>query len=158
MAVVARNTGLRYSTVDFNNVPAIKLALLRDDAQLIGNTPSSLKAQIDSGEVRLLAVISPERLPNLPGVPTVAEAVNYKGFLPQSWAGVFAPKATPKAVVDRVGRDLLTVMSDAEFKTFIEARVSGSFLKSSPAEFNREYLEEAKVWRDVFAAMNYKPE
>lgn len=158
MAVVAKSTGLRYSTVDFNNVPAMNMALLRDDAQLIVNTPSLLKAQIDSGEIRPLAAISKERFPNLPDVPTVGEAVRYNGFLPLSWAAVFAPKATPKAVVDRVGRDLLTLLGDAEFKKALEARVTGSILKSSPTQFGREYIEEAKVWEDIFVAMNYKLE
>lgn len=155
MAVVNKSVGIRYTTVDFNSVSQMNIALLRDDAQLMVNTPSSVKGQIDSGEIRPLAAISAQRFPSLPNVPTVYEAVGYGGFLPLSWAAVFARKGTPQAVVDRVGRDLLALLSDPDFKKGLESRVTGTVLRSSPAEFAKEYYEEANVWKDVFAAMNY---
>lgn len=136
----------------------MNMAVLRNDAQLLVNTPSSMQGQLDSGELRALAAVSAERYPNLPNVPTLAEAAGYRGFIPTSWVGIFVPKGTSPAIVDRIGRDIGTVLSDAEFKKQLEARVTGTVLSSSPAAFGKEYAEEAVVWKKLFDTLDIKPE
>lgn len=158
MATLNRQLGLRYSTVDFNAVPAMNMAVMRDDAQLLTNTPSAIKAQIDGGTVVALAAINAERYPNLPDLPTVTEATGYKGYLPLLWAGFFAPKNVPAPVIERIGRDVGTVLADPALKKQVETTLTATVLRSSPAAFAKEIQEEAAVWKDLFQAMNYKPE
>ncbi|MFT3721106.1 tripartite tricarboxylate transporter substrate binding protein [Pseudorhodoferax sp.] len=158
MAVVNRSLGIRYATIDHNNVPAMTMAVLRNDAQLMVNAPGAIRQYFDSGELRPLAVFGRERYPSMPDVPTVYEA-GYKGdFLPLSWHSLFAPKAMPAAIVERVGSDLRTVLSDAELRKSIETRLTGTVPASSPAQFRKEYLEDAKAWQAAFIALDYKPE
>lgn len=158
MAIMNRSLGMRYTPVDFNNIGAMNLALLRDDAQLILNTPSSIRAHIDSGAAVALAAVSAERYPSLPAVPTLKEAVGYNGYLPLLWAGVFVPKNAPAAAVERISRDLLALTADAPLKKQVESTLTGSVLRSSPAAFAREIQEETTVWKEIFQAMNFKPE
>lgn len=158
LAILNRSLGIRYASVDFNNVAAMNLAVLRDDAQMVVNTPGSLKAYIDNGAIRPLAAISKERYPNLPDVPTVYEAAGYQGYLPLLWAGFFAPKGTPAAVVERIHRDVAAVLSEPALKQQIEATLTGTVRRSSPAEFAAQIREETAVWQDLLRAMNYKPE
>ena len=52
MAILNRSLGIRYESVDFNSVGAMNLALIKDEAQLLVNTPSSVKGQIEAGQMR----------------------------------------------------------------------------------------------------------
>jgi tripartite-type tricarboxylate transporter receptor subunit TctC len=158
MAILNKELGIKYSPVEYVNVSALNIGVIRDDVQLFVNTPSGFKAQIESGELVPLAVIDKKRYPNLPNVPTLKEAVGYKGYLPLSWAGLMAPKNTPQKVINRVSQDLATVVSDKEFKKSVETLISGNLLQSSPAAFSKELKEEADVWRDVFVSLDIKPE
>ncbi len=158
MALVNQTINVKYSEIDYGSVPAMNLALMRNDTQLMVNTPGSIKGQLDSGELVALAAINAERYPNLPNVPSLREVGGYTGFIPTSWAGFFGPKGLPTPIVDRIGRDVLTVLSDAEFKKQLETRVTGTVLRSSPAEFAREYQEEARVWQRLFNTLNLQPE
>jgi tripartite-type tricarboxylate transporter receptor subunit TctC len=158
MALVNQSLNIKYTEIDYSNVPAMNLAVMRDDGQLMVNTPGSVKGQLDSGELVAMAAISAERYPNLPQVPSLREAAGYTGFIPTSWAGFFGPKGLPQPVIDKIGRDVLTVLTEPEFKRQLESRVTGTVLRSSPADFAREYQEEARVWERLFNTLNIKPE
>ena len=62
---------------------------------------TTLLAHIQSGKVRPLAVMSPQRIPALPDVPTMLEH-GYSGFPPASWTGVLAPAGTPASIVGKL--------------------------------------------------------
>ncbi|WP_077003020.1 tripartite tricarboxylate transporter substrate binding protein [Variovorax sp. KK3] len=158
MAILNRSLGLRYTAVDFNNIGAMTLALLRDDGQVTVNTPSAIKAHIESGAIVPLAAVSATRYPDRPSVPTLQEAVGYKGYLPLLWAGMFVPKSTPARVVDRISRDLLTLAGDAAVQKQIESTLTGTVVRSSPAAFSKEIQDEVVVWKEIFQLMNFKPE
>lgn len=68
---------------------------------------------IKSGRLRALAVTTPQRLSELPGVPTVAEA-GLADFEATAWLALVAPKGTPLAVVARLDRELQRVMADPD--------------------------------------------
>lgn len=157
MAIMNQNLGLRMTNVDFPSVSAMNLALLRDDAQVMVNTPSSVKGQIENGTVVPLAAVSLERYANLPQVPTLKEATGYSGYVPLLWAGFFAPKGTPASVIQKIDQDLRVVLDD-KFRKQIESTFTGTTVSSSPSAFAKEIQAETAVWRDVLEAMNFKPE
>jgi tripartite-type tricarboxylate transporter receptor subunit TctC len=158
VAIVAKSMGLRYSAVDFNGMGPITLALLRDDTQLALSSHLSVKGQLDSKDLHALAVIDSKRLPTLPDVPTLGEAVGYKGFLPVSWGGIFVPKGTPAAVANVIARDFGTLYTDEPARKSLEARLSATLVQSSPAQFAKEYAEEANVWKSTFEMLGIAPE
>lgn len=158
MALLNKSLGMKYTALDFNSIGAMNLAAMRNDAQFLVNTPSSMMSQIEAGKLRPLAAVSAERYPNLPEVPTLAEAVGYKGYLPLLWAGVFVPKGTPPAVVGRIAKDFATLEADKAFRSNIESRLSGRMVASSPSAFAKQLAEEAGVWKSLFAELNLKPE
>ncbi|WP_198084955.1 tripartite tricarboxylate transporter substrate binding protein [Variovorax sp. E3] len=158
MAVVAKPMGLRYTAVDFTGVGPLTMALMRDDTQLAISAHISVKGQLDSKELHALAVIDSHRLAALPDVPTLEEAVGYKGFLPISWGGIFAPKGTPAEAVNTIARAFGTLYADEAARKALEARLSGTLLQSSPAQFAKEYAEEANGWKNTFATVGIVPE
>lgn len=154
MGVLNKVVGAKYTAVSFNNVGAMNIALMRNDAQLMLNTPSSIKGHIDSGALVPLAAISAKRYANLPNVPTIYEAVNYSGYLPVLWAGMVMPKGTPPAVVERVARDIESVVSNPETKQSIETTLSGLVQQSSPNSFSQQIRDEMETWK----SLGIKPE
>jgi tripartite-type tricarboxylate transporter receptor subunit TctC len=157
MAIMNQSLGIRMTPVDFASVGAMNIALLRDDTQFMVNTPSSVKGQIEDGSIVPLVSVNPQRYPNLPNVPTLHEATGYSGYLPLLWAGMFAPKGTPAAVIEKVHNDLRVAL-DEQLVQRIESTLSGSVVRSSPKAFAQEIRTETGVWRDLFQSMNFKPE
>lgn len=158
MALINKSLGINYTPLDFNSVGAMNLAVMRNDAQFMVNTPSSMKVHMDSGKLKPLAAINSERYPNLPDVQTLSEAVGYNGYLPLLWAGIFVPKSTPSVAVSRIARDFQALTADHQFRETVESRLSGTMVKSSPSAFAKQLTEEIGVWKDLFAELNYKPE
>ncbi|MGH6770339.1 MAG: Bug family tripartite tricarboxylate transporter substrate binding protein [Xanthobacteraceae bacterium] len=71
---------------------------------------------IRSGKVRALAVSSLTRLSTVPNVPPFGETVNAPDFEAVSWHILFAPSATPRAIVDRLHKEMTRIMSDADMQ------------------------------------------
>lgn len=76
----------------------------------LGNVISHIKA----GKMSALALVNNIRTPQLPDTPTLADT-GYTGPPSQTWYGLFAPAGTPKAIVDKLNREIVAVMRDPEF-------------------------------------------
>jgi tripartite-type tricarboxylate transporter receptor subunit TctC len=76
----------------------------------------AVAAQAKAGRVKPLAVTTQARSPSFPDVPTVAEALNLKGFEVDSWYAMFAPRDTPAAIVRRLQAELAKVVALPEVK------------------------------------------
>jgi tripartite-type tricarboxylate transporter receptor subunit TctC len=103
--------------VPFRGAPEATTAVVRNDVQLYF-APIPLAADLAATKkVRALAINSAKRVPQLPDVPTIAEAAvpDYKY---DSWFAVFAPAGTPKAILDKASHDIAAVlkMPDVEEK------------------------------------------
>jgi tripartite-type tricarboxylate transporter receptor subunit TctC len=101
---------------------------------------------IKSGRLRALAVSSPEPKDYLPGVPTIAQTV--PGVVVQSWLGIAAAAGTPPATVDRLNRDLRTVLSNAEVQTRLAA-LGGGAAPVSPEQMRAQVETEIARWRKL---------
>jgi tripartite-type tricarboxylate transporter receptor subunit TctC len=77
---------------------------------------------IKSGKVRAIAVTTTERIPQLPDVPTVAEA-GYPGFDGNGWASIVAPVGTPPDLVERISADIRQALGDPQVRADFIASV-----------------------------------
>lgn len=113
--------------------PAI-VGLLGNEVQMMFVTFTSALPFLKQGRLRMLAVVSPERNPAMPDVPTMREA-GFSNMTVGSWQGLFVPKGTPRPVVNRLyqaGRD---AMKNADVvKRLSESGVS-IVVSSSPEDF-----------------------
>jgi len=108
--------------------------------------PSVLQ-QIKADKVRALAVTGSTRLPQLPDVPTLAEA-GVAGYESTGWFGVVAPAATPAAVVAKLQGEMRAVLADPE--VIAGARAAGVEVSpTTSAEFGRFIASETVKWADV---------
>ncbi|MDI9330021.1 MAG: tripartite tricarboxylate transporter substrate binding protein [Alphaproteobacteria bacterium] len=92
--------------------PAVQ-AVLADTSQITLLSYAALRAQIQSGKVKALAVTGSKRLSDLPQVPTVAES-GFAGFEAYSWIGIFAPSGTPAATLNKLTEDFRATLQNPE--------------------------------------------
>jgi len=95
--------------------PAVQ-AVVGDVASLTLLSYAALRGQIAGGRIKPLAVTGSTRLPELPGVPTVAEC-GFPGFEAYSWIGIFAPSATPAATVRKLTEDFQATLNSPDVKS-----------------------------------------
>ena len=84
--------------------------LVGGQIDMVFETVAAARPMIDAKRVKVLGVTASQPLASLPGIPTLAEAGVPK-FEMQSWQGVFAPAATPKAIVERLSRELAAIVA-----------------------------------------------
>jgi len=101
---------------------------------------------IQAGKLRALAITSPERAPQLPDIPTVAEVL--PGFENAGWFGLMAPAGTPQEVIDRVYRDSAKILGSEEFRAKL-AQQGMRPVGNTPAEFAALIREESARWAKV---------
>jgi len=105
---------------------------------------TTLLAHIQSGKVRPLAVMSPQRLPALPDVPTMLEN-GYSGFPSASWTGVLAPAGTPASIVSKLNAAVNDALRSPEISANF-ARFSAQAKVGSPQDFAAFIAVEAPKW------------
>jgi len=106
-----------------------------------------IKGQVAAGKLRVLASTGPTREPDMPNVPTVAEA-GIKGYVVTSWNGVFAPKGTPKEVIDTMGKAMHELLATPEMKEQF-AKVGAQAHASSPDELMSLLKADITKWNAV---------
>jgi len=104
----------------------------------------ALLPHIRSGRLRALAVSSATRLPTLPDVPTVAEQ-GFPGFNAAPWAGFFAPKGTPKPVVDKLAIDLAEALRQPEV-TQRMLDLGSTIVANRPEQFRAFVTQQIESW------------
>ena len=100
-----------------------------------------------SGRIRVLGVAGPERLPSLPGVPTVAEQ-GFPGFRAETWNGIAAPSGTPALIVRRMAVSLGAACRDPAFRMSLE-RLGTTPACSTPEQCTEAMRRDAPVWREA---------
>ena len=111
---------------------------------------------IKSGKLRAIAVGTPQRLPALPDVPTVAE-MGFKDFETSQWYGILAPAGTPPDIVKRLQEESLKALkSNAVTERFAsDSAVGGG---GPPAEFAAFIAEQQKLWKVIVQRAGIKPD
>lgn len=117
---------------------------------------TSAVPNVNAGRYRALAVLSTERLPLLPEVPTFRE-LGYPSIVGETWYAVFAPVATPKPVVDKLNAALNRITTSAGFGDAM--RKLGNEPKSStPAELRELTLQQSRNWAEMIKRLSIKAE
>jgi tripartite-type tricarboxylate transporter receptor subunit TctC len=121
------------ANIQVNHIPykggsAHTMDLIGGRLDMIFDTTTSAMPMIKGDKVRPLAVAAPARLPELPGVPTFAEA-GYPQFEVNAWYALYAPAHTPKDIVARLSSELTKVLKQPE----VVEKLSGLAVRTSPS-------------------------
>ncbi len=114
------------------------VAILGGQVEAVFGSMPALLQNAKAGKVKPLAVGTTVRSPALPDVPTVAEQ-GFPGFEAALWLGIMGPANMPRAVVDRLHRELVAIVAMPEFKQQMDTNGAEPVASKSPEEF-REML------------------
>jgi tripartite-type tricarboxylate transporter receptor subunit TctC len=110
-------------------------------------TPVSVVEHMKAGKLRALATTGPKRAVLLPDVPTVAES-GYPGFEAMNWYAFVAPVKTPKEIVERLNRELVKALNNANVVALLHQQGLEPS-PGSPAELGRYIEREYETWGKV---------
>jgi tripartite-type tricarboxylate transporter receptor subunit TctC len=114
------------------------------------------KAQVEAGRLRALAVTSTKRIPHLAGTPPAAEII--PGYEVTSWTGLAAPKGLPAAIATRLQSALARVLADAEVVRQLEATGGVTSPSASSGEMKAFVSAQVGKWRAVVADARITPD
>jgi tripartite-type tricarboxylate transporter receptor subunit TctC len=116
----------------------------------------SAQPHIKDGKVRPLAVSGKARSKSLPNVPTFTEA-GVPGLELSNWFGVFAPANTPRAIVDRLNKEINAIAKQSDVVERLE-RAGAEPASGTPEQFSKVVKDELDGWKAVIKRANIKPE
>jgi tripartite-type tricarboxylate transporter receptor subunit TctC len=117
---------------------------------------ASMGPMIQGGKLLVLAVTGTQRWPQQPTVPTFGE-LGYPLDLP-GWAGIMAPKGTPRLIIERMSQEIAKIMQTAEGKADMLEKGGIIAVGSTPGEFADRLQRDAPRWGEAFAKSGVKPQ
>jgi tripartite-type tricarboxylate transporter receptor subunit TctC len=128
------------------SAPAI-IDVLGGHVPLMFDSTVAIVPHIKAGKVRAIALTGAKRSPELPDVPTFAEA-GMPGFESYAWYGFFAPAKTPQDIIEKLNAAALKVMKGPEYQQVLKDTGS-EFVGDTPANFAAFVKAEAVKWGKV---------
>ncbi|NML15785.1 Bug family tripartite tricarboxylate transporter substrate binding protein [Azohydromonas caseinilytica] len=124
--------------------------VLAGHAPMMFDSTVAILPHIKAGKLKAIAVTGAQRSPQLPEVPTFAEA-GLPGVESYAWYGLFAPGKTPKALVARINAEALKVMKGDEYQRVLK-ETGSEFVGDTPENFAAFVKTEADKWGKVAKA------
>jgi tripartite-type tricarboxylate transporter receptor subunit TctC len=147
-------TGADIMYVPYKGAAQAMTDLLAGQMHMTIEGVTTLLPHIVSGKVKALAVMSPQRIPALPDVPTMSE-LGYSGFPSASWTGVLAPAGAPAAVVGKLNATINDGLQSPEISALF-AKFSAQVKIGSPGDFAEFIAIEAPKWAALVKASGAK--
>lgn len=154
--ILARETASPLLHVPYKGTaPAIQ-DLMGNQIPAVCATAPALVTGHKSGRLRVLATTGSRRNPDLPDVPTFAEA-GVKNLLIEEWAALSAPAGMAKDIVDRLNKAVLAALADPKLQA--QFKLQGFYpAGSSPEEAARLLKAEYDNWKSAVRVLDFKPE
>jgi len=147
-------TGVFITHIPYRGSGPALVDLIGGQVQMSFDTLPSVLGQIKSGKIKALAVASAKRNPQLPNVPTMAEA-GVKGVEMSAWYGIYMPSSTPKDVQARVLTEVNKVLAMPETKARLDA-IGAEITPMTQAQFQEFHDAEYKRFGDLIAKKHIK--
>src|SRR5687767_8381230 len=141
-------TGTEMTHVPFKGGAEPTNELVAGRLDVIFTTLTGIYGHIEAKRVRPIAVTSLQPAPQLPGVPTLAQTV--PGYEVLSFNGIGVPRATPRAIVARINREIRAVVEEPEMRRRLTDQ-GGTVQPSSPEEMTKKVAADIAKWQRIVA-------
>ncbi|WP_235961191.1 tripartite tricarboxylate transporter substrate-binding protein [Falsiroseomonas selenitidurans] len=145
--------GTKMTTVPYRGTGPAMNDLLAGTVDLMCDQTTNTTEQIKAGSVRAFAATTPARIAALPDLPTAAEG-GLPGFEVSVWHGLYAPKATPAAIIARLNQALLAALTDANVGTRFAALGTAPVpvARATPEAHRAFWQADIAKWRPLIQA------
>jgi len=140
-------TGTKLTHVPYRGAGPALTDLMGGSIDSVFSSAPSIAQQVDAGKVRALAITSAKRSERFPDLPTIAES-GYPTFDVNPWFGLFAPKGTPRDVVQKISTDVGRLLEDPAFVASLAAQ-GATPMKRTPDQFKTILIDDIKKWAVV---------
>jgi tripartite-type tricarboxylate transporter receptor subunit TctC len=148
--------GIDMVHVPYKGIPEALTETIAGRVQVFIAPYASAINLVKDGKAIAIAVTSTKRVPEMPDLPTVAEA-NLPGYEWVFWYGLLAPSKTPKAIIDKINAEVVNILKQPEVRQRF-APLGISPVTSSPEEFDKLIANEIAAFNRLAKAANIKPE
>ena len=143
---------LNITHVPYRGAGPAMLDVIAGNVQMTVATPPSLMQFVQQGKMKALAVAAKKRIPQMPDVPTSAEA-GFPGFELEAWIGILAPAGTPPAIIATLNDAARTTLNNSQVKSALEK--SGVELRyMNPSQFDATIRKDIQYWSKVIKTAN----
>lgn len=152
MEMFRGEAGIELLHVPYPGFPQVITGIVAGDVHSSFMVPAIAMPQVNSDKAKALAITSLEQDPLLPGIPTVAEQ-GFPGFEAISWQAILVPAGTPQAIVDRLNRELDTIINSDKVRELLKQQYFTSV--GGTTDVLKEQIEsETKRWTAVIDRLN----
>jgi tripartite-type tricarboxylate transporter receptor subunit TctC len=143
-----QTAGIDMVSVQFRTTPEAITAVLGKQVDVLFDTVLAVLGQVQSGQLKAIAVTSKERFPIVPDVPAVAESGLLPGYDVSTWYGFFGPRGIPPEIVAKLNKTMNEALKDEAVRDkLIKAGVTVK--GSTPEEFGAFMAAELARWNKV---------
>ena len=143
--------------VPYNGSAPAVTALLASEIPFIFDNLALVLPHLRAGGLRALAVAGPQRVPQLPDVPTMIEE-GFSGFQARGWYGLLAPSGVSSAIVERLSEETQRALRLPDVAQRLESAFGSPFVGTSPEGFAQFIAADITRWRAVVRAGNLRVE
>jgi len=153
MELLKSMAGVDIVHVPFNGSPPAVMSTVQGETHMLFAVMQPLKAQIDAGKLRPIAVTTAKRFSLFPDIPAIAET--FPGFEAQAWNGVFVRAGTPQPIIERLNREMNAIfkMPDVVQKMQSQGFELGG---GTPQDLARLVSEDQARWGPVIKRLGLK--
>jgi tripartite-type tricarboxylate transporter receptor subunit TctC len=152
----ARSAGITLTNIPYRGNGNAIADLLGGHVSMMFLSILPVIGPIQGGKLKALAVASPQRSPLVPDVPTIAES-GLPGFSAVITYGLAAPAGTPRAIVERLNKELNAALEDGELRARLAAE-GGEVLSGTPDNYVAEIDREEKRWGPLVKSLDLRVE
>jgi tripartite-type tricarboxylate transporter receptor subunit TctC len=153
--VFAKNAGIDWTHIPYKGGAQALADLAAGQVDVTLNGMLATYPFVKSGSIKLLALSSDKRLPELPDTPLVSDTM--PGFLTGSWQGILAPAGTPQAIQEKLFAEISRISASPEVKNALKA-AGADLVLMGPEPFKKWLITEVHNWSEVVRANNVKPD
>ncbi len=143
-------TGTKMVHVPYNAPATATTNMMANDIQLMFQLIPGIAGQVKAGKVHAIAIMSPERSPALPDVPTMKE-VGFPTLMSSTWFALLAPRGTPAPLIERINAEINAILRDKDFRQRL-ADVGATPIGGTPDDLRKHLASEIDKWGAVVKA------
>src|ERR1700733_6971511 len=157
--LLRRDTGAQFNLIAYRGAAPAMQDVIAGHIDAVFITIAAAQAQVRAGNVKALGLTTHERIKIAPEIPTMDEA-GLRGFYFALWAAIFAPRGTPKDIIDKLNAAAVKTLADPSVRQKLEAQ--GFEIpppeQQTPAALAAYQKAEIEKWWPVVKAAGIKPE